>query len=192
MIDVVCGKSSGCMSCPDSIKLYIKTGTIGATSAVASASAPRAGLMDEQGGENGSVLCPSCQLIPAKFEIMSLLIPSQDCKLLVLKPQLLICTAKTLKRPTRGKMMLPLDCCKFPVQVAEQLVLGLVLAHHDRHLLAQVAHDQDVYPSSPHPLHKLVDLLTQQLENVQLLTNWQDGMCLTCRDTSGAASACRR
>ena len=36
---------------------------------------------------------------------------------------------------TCRKMVLPLDSCKFPVQIVQHLLLSLILAHHHWHLL---------------------------------------------------------
>ena len=48
--------------------------------------------------------------------------------------------------------------CKLVCQVPQQLLLRLLLPHHGGHLLAQVAHDQDVDLRRTHTLHKLVHL----------------------------------
>lgn len=55
-------------------------------------------------------------------------------------------------------MVLALDIGELVAQIFEQLLLRFLLAHHGRHLLAQVPHDQAVDLGCPHPLHKLVHL----------------------------------
>ena len=61
---------------------------------------------------------------------------------------------------TSGQVVLALHVREVRRQVPQQLVLRLLLAHHGRHQLAQVAHDQDVDLGRAHALHKLVDLRT--------------------------------
>ena len=64
---------------------------------------------------------------------------------------------------TCWEVMLALDMRELRGQIPEQLLLRLLLAHHGRHLLAQVAHDEGVYLCCPHPLHKLIYLQQCQL-----------------------------
>ena len=59
-------------------------------------------------------------------------------------------------------MVLSLDHAKFLLQVGKQLLLGLLLAHHGGHLLAKVAHDQNVNLSGTYPLDELVHLRCKQ------------------------------
>ena len=56
------------------------------------------------------------------------------------------------------EVVLALDMRELRGQLPEQLLLRLLLAHHGRHLLAQVPHDQAVDLGCSHPLHKLIHL----------------------------------
>ncbi len=60
------------------------------------------------------------------------------------------------------EVVLALDMRELRGQLPEQLLLRLLLAHHGRHLLAQVPHDEGVYLCCPHPLDKLVHLQRYQ------------------------------
>ena len=62
------------------------------------------------------------------------------------------------KGSTWRQVVLALHVREVGRQLAQQLLLRLRLAHHGRHLLAQVAHDQAVDLRRAHPLHELVHL----------------------------------
>lgn len=57
-----------------------------------------------------------------------------------------------------GEVVFTLHIGEVGGQLPQQLLLGLLLAHHGGHLLAQVAHYQAVDLCRPHPLHKLIHL----------------------------------
>ncbi len=59
---------------------------------------------------------------------------------------------------TGGQVILSLHHTKLCLQVGQQLLLCLCLAHHSWHLLPQMTHDQYVYLGSSHALHKLIYL----------------------------------
>lgn len=60
--------------------------------------------------------------------------------------------------PTWREVVLSLNLPKVVSQIAQHLVLRLLLAHHGRHQLAQVAHDEDVDLRRTHALDELVHL----------------------------------
>ncbi len=59
---------------------------------------------------------------------------------------------------TGRQVVLALHHTKLCLQVGQKLLLCLGLAHHSRHLLPEMTHDQDVYLGSSHTLHKLIHL----------------------------------
>lgn len=61
-------------------------------------------------------------------------------------------------RLTCRKVVFTLHHAKLLRQVCQQLLLGLLLAHHGRHLLPQVPHDEEVNLGCSNPLHKLIHL----------------------------------
>ncbi len=63
-----------------------------------------------------------------------------------------------LQVSTCRQVVLALHMGKVGGQVAQKLLLRLLLAHHGRHLLAQVADDERVDLRRAHPLHKLINL----------------------------------
>lgn len=59
---------------------------------------------------------------------------------------------------TSRQMVLSLHHAKLCLQAGQQLLLRLRFAHHGRHLLPQMTHDQDVDFGRSHTLHKLIHL----------------------------------